>query len=110
MWITILQILAIIAILIGTFFSIIGVVGFWRLPDVYTRLHTTGKVGVFGVVFLVIATALVIPEAATRAIVLIVMLLIVGPVTAHALASAAHQTEIPMHKAKRNDLDPMTTE
>ena len=107
---TLLHLVAILALLLGTFFSIIGVVGFWRLPDVYTRLHTTGKVGVFGVVFLVIATALAIPAAASRAVVLIVMLLVAGPVSAHALASAAHQLRIPMQEAKQNDLDPAPVE
>ncbi len=47
-----LQLIALIAVIAGTFFSLVGVLGLVRLPDVYTRLHATGKVGVFGVVFL----------------------------------------------------------
>ena len=102
---TILQLIAILALLTGTFFSLIGVLGFWRLPDVYTRLHTTGKVGIFGVVIILLATALIIPEAASRAVVLFGMLLVVGPVSAHAMASAAHRLRVPMHDAERNDLE-----
>jgi multicomponent Na+:H+ antiporter subunit G len=98
------QLLAIFVILLGTLFSMLGVLGFWRFPDVYTRLHTTGKVGVFGVVLLLLGTALAIPAAASRAFVLVAMLLLVGPVTAHALASAAHRLGIPMQNAQRNDL------
>ena len=101
---TIFQLIAIVLIVVATFFSMLGVVGFWRFPDVYTRLHTTGKVGIFGVVLLLIAAAVVIPSAASRSIVLIAMLLLVGPVTAHALASAAHQIGIPMRNSVRNDL------
>jgi len=35
---TILQVIAIPAVLTGTFFSVVGVLGFIRLPDVYTPL------------------------------------------------------------------------
>ena len=101
---TVLQLIAIVAIIIGTLFSVLGVVGFRRFPDVYTRLHATGKVGVFGVVSLLFAVAVAVPEAASRALVLIAMLLLVGPVTAHALASAAHRLKIPLHNSKRDDL------
>lgn len=101
---TILQLTAIVVLLVGTTFSLLGVIGFWRFPDVYARLHTTGKVGVFGVVLLLVATALIIPSAASRSLVLIGLLLLVGPVSAHALASAAHRLGIPMVDARRNDL------
>jgi multicomponent Na+:H+ antiporter subunit G len=32
-------IIAILAVVIGTCFSVVGVSGYFRLPDVYTRLH-----------------------------------------------------------------------
>ena len=102
--ITLLQLIAITTIVIGTLFSILGVIGFWRFPDVYTRLHATGKVGVFGVVLLLLATAAALPSSSSRVLVLVAMLLLVGPVSAHALASAAHRLGIPMHNVQRNDL------
>ncbi len=102
---TFLQLAAIVALIVGTTFSVLGVVGFIRFPDVYTRLHTTGKVGVFGVVFLLFATSLIIPAAGSRAVVLVALLLVVGPVTAHALASAAFRLKIPMRQSVRNDLE-----
>ncbi|MEM7332018.1 MAG: monovalent cation/H(+) antiporter subunit G [Chloroflexota bacterium] len=102
---TIFELLAIIIIIIATGFSIIGVIGFHRLPDVYSQLHATGKVGILGVVLLAIATAFVFPTEWGRVIILILLLLIGGPVAAHALASAAHRTGVPMQGAVRNDLD-----
>jgi hypothetical protein len=42
---TIFQLIAILAVVVGTLFSVVGVVGFIRLPDVYTRLHATGGLG-----------------------------------------------------------------
>ena len=70
-----LQIIAIAAVIIGTFFSVVGVVGYIRLPDVYTRLHTTGKISVFGVAMLLIAVAFWVPQGWARALVLIFFLL-----------------------------------
>ena len=61
---TILQIIALVLLVLGTFLSLVGVIGFIRLPDVYTRLHATGKVSVFGLVFLLIAASILTPLTA----------------------------------------------
>ena len=102
---TILQFIAIIAVLIGTFFSVVGVVGLVRMPDVYTRLHATGKVGVFGVVLLLAAAVAWTPLGWGRGLLLIVLLMIAGPVTAHAISSAAYRIGLPMKDPVRNDLE-----
>lgn len=90
------EIAAIVAILIGTAFSIIGIIGFIRLPDIYTRLHATGKVGVYGVVLLLVAAALQTPLAWGKAIILIILMMVSGPVAAHAIASAATRIGVAM--------------
>jgi multicomponent Na+:H+ antiporter subunit G len=41
--------IAVLAVLVGTFFSVVGIIGLVRLPDVYARMHATGKVSSFGV-------------------------------------------------------------
>lgn len=87
----ILQIIAILCIIGGTFFSVVGVIGLHRLPDVYARLHAIGKVGVMGVVLLLIAAAILTPASWGKVLILILFLLVAGPVTAHALGSAAYQ-------------------
>lgn len=96
--------IAIAAILIGTFFSLVGVLGMVRLPDVYTRLHATGKVGIYGAVLLLVAAALWAPLGWGRAILLMVLLMVTGPVAAHAISSAAYRIGIPMKQAIRDDL------
>jgi len=101
----ILQVITMLAVIIGAAFSILGILGVFRLPDVYTRLHATGKVGVFGVVFLLIATVAWLPTGRTKGLALILFLLLAGPVTSHALASAAYRTGIPFAKPIRDDLD-----
>jgi multicomponent Na+:H+ antiporter subunit G len=101
---TIVQLITILAVLIGTLFSITGVLGFIRFPDVYTRLHATGKVGVFGVVFLLIAAVAWEPLGWGRGLILIFFLIAAGPATAHALASAANKIGLPRKGAQRDDL------
>jgi multicomponent Na+:H+ antiporter subunit G len=101
---TIAQIIALLAVIIGTSFSVIGILGYIRLPDVYTRLHATGKVGVFGVVLLLLTAVALTPLGPGKALVLIVLLLIAGPVTSHALASAAYRGGIPLKRVLRDDL------
>ncbi len=107
---TILQLITIIAVIAGTFFSLIGVLGLIRLPDVYTRLHATGKVGVFGVVFLLVAAAIWTPLGWGKAILLIVLLMVSGPVVTHAISSAAYRIGVPMKEAIRDDLAPENEE
>ncbi len=101
---TLLQAFAILAIITGAAFSTLGVLGYYRLPDVYTRLHATGKVSVFGVVLLVVAAAVLTPLGFGKGLVLIFMLVLGGPVASHAIASAAHTIGIPLARTTRDDL------
>lgn len=102
-----LQFIAIIAIIVGTFFSLVGVIGLVRLPDVYSRLHATGKVGIYGVVLLLVAAVVWTPLGWGKALLLIGFLLVTGPVSAHAIASAAYRVGIPLKKSVVNDLPPV---
>jgi multicomponent Na+:H+ antiporter subunit G len=99
-----IQILALLAILAGTAFSVVGALGFMRLGDVYGRLHAAGKVSVFGVILLLVAAMLLTPLSLGNSLVFIVLLLIAGPVGAHALASAAYRIGIPMAHSVQDDL------
>lgn len=105
---TILQLIALVAVIIGTAFSLVGVIGLIRLPDVYTRLHATGKVGVFGVVLLLIAAAAWTPLGWGRALLLIALLMLTGPVAAHAISSAAYRIGIP--RRPPGTTDPVTVD
>ncbi len=96
--------IAILAIIVGTTFSVLGVVGMVRLPDVYARLHTSGKVGVYGAVLLLVAAAAWTPLGWGRAILLMALLMVAGPVSTHAISSAAHRIGIPVKDAVRDDL------
>ena len=99
-----LLLIALLSVVIGTCFSVVGVLGYIRLPDVYTRLHATGMVSIFGVVLLLVAAAIRTPVNWGYALVLIVFILAAGPPTAHSIASAAHRIGVPRHKPLRDDL------
>lgn len=100
----ILQTVVILAVVAGTAFSILGVLGYVRLPDVYTRLHSVGKVGAFGAVLLMLGAVVWTPLGLGKGLVLIAFLLLAGPVAAHTLASAAYRVGIPFSQAVRDDL------
>lgn len=91
------------AILGGTAFSVAGVLGYLRFPDVYTRLHATGKVGVFGTVLLLAAAVLWAGAGVGRGLLLIALLMLAGPATSHAIAAAAYRLGVPL-AGERDDL------
>lgn len=99
-----LKVFAIVAVVVGTAFSVIGIVGFHRMPDVYTRMHATGKVSTFGVVLLLIAAVAVTPIGWAKALLLVALIWIAGPVVSHAIGSAAIRIGIPMKRFVRDDL------
>ena len=101
---TFLQLIVILTVLVGTFFSVVGVLGLIRLPDVYARLHAAGKVGIFGVVLLLVAAVVWTPLGWGKALLLMLLLMVAGPVTAHAMGSAAYQVNLPIKDAVRDDL------
>ena len=98
------QLIVLLAVIAGTLFSIIGVMGMIRLPDVYTRLHAVGKVSVFGVVLLLVAAKTLGAVDLGKSILLVVFLVIAGPTLTHSLAAAAYRMGIPIQRAVRNDL------
>lgn len=98
------DLLAIGMLIFGTIFAMIGVIGVIRLPDVYTRLHASGKVATLGIFGLLMGAALLMPEIAPKALVLGLFLLFSSPVASHAIAGAAYQAGSPMIGAQRDDL------
>lgn len=85
------EILGLFFLLFGLFFCVMGVIGNVRLPDVFTRLHSTGKVSLMGILGLTIASALIVPESAPKAIVLGALILFSAPVAAQAIARSAYR-------------------
>jgi len=85
-------------IVLGGGFAAIAGLGLLRLPDVLIRMHASTKAGTLGVGLIVLgvsvhfASSLVI----TKALLIIVFLLLTAPVGAHLIGRAAYRRGIPL--------------
>lgn len=78
-------------IILGAFFYVVGAIGIYRMPDVFTRLHAAGisdTVGagllIFGMMFLAGFSLVTVKLA-----IILVVILFTSPIATHALAQAA---------------------
>lgn len=86
---------------VGFFFTLSGVVGILRMPDLYTRIQCSSKTITMGA--LPALAAVVVGEGpvspyGSRALLVAFLLLVVNPLSSHALARAAYKTGVPMWK------------
>ena len=84
---------------IGIASSLSAAVGILRMPDVYCRIQCSSKAVTLGA--LPVLVGLVVGEGpvsvyGSRALLVAVLLLIVNPVSSHALARAAYKAGVPM--------------
>lgn len=79
------------ALLFGLVFFVVGVVGTLRMPDIYTRLHTSGKISTLGMFGLLLGAAILMPSIALKALSLGLFILFTGPVTTHAIAASEYR-------------------
>ena len=98
------EIIGLILIAIGMFFSVVGIVGMVRLPDVYNRIHATGKVSFLGIVGLLAGVAVIMPETTLKGAALALFLIITTPVASHAIAAAAYRQGVARANCVRDDL------
>lgn len=74
----------------SVFFTLVAVVGFYRLPDVYARAHAASKSETLGALFGLAAAAVALGGAGGfRLVALAVFVLVTGPTAAHAVVRAA---------------------
>ncbi len=108
---------------VGLFFSLVGVIGLHRFPDMYTRLHAATKCTTFGAIFLIAAVimqsgAIWAAEGAysaqsvmcIRATLALLALLITNATGAHAIARAAHRSGERPIRAVVDDLEGKETD
>lgn len=103
-WEYIRNILTILLAVGGMFFLAVGVVGLYRLPDVYTRLHATTKCDTMGagLVLLAIAFQSAFPEA-IKLVIIALFIWVTNPTAAHVIAKAAWVTGFPPIKKFDHD-------
>ncbi|WP_456377976.1 Na+/H+ antiporter subunit G [Thiolapillus sp.] len=80
-------------ILIGAFFTLVGSIGLYKLPDFFMRLHGPTKATTLGVGALLIASALYFSfktdQISLHEVLITIFLFITAPVSAHLMAKAA---------------------
>lgn len=91
-----MQFIGLALIWFGVAFCAIGVLGVVRFPDVYTRIHATGKAAIMGLFGILIGTAILVPDVALPAVALAIFMVITSPVSSHSIASAAHRSGVPV--------------
>jgi monovalent cation/proton antiporter MnhG/PhaG subunit len=96
--------LGLLSLLTGLGFSLIGVLGSIRLPDVFLRLHAASKVSSLGMVGLLLGSALLLPATAPKALALAVFVLVSAPIASHAIARAAYRDGCMLVGLEQNDL------
>lgn len=83
---------------LGLIVMTIGVLGLFRMPDVYLQLHAASKAVVLGVVAIGLATAVTGDGPTVARVALIsAALVLTSPIATHAIARAAYRREAEEH-------------
>ena len=98
---------------IGLFFSLMGVLGLLRFPDLYTRLHAGTKCTTFGALFVIAAVVMnsILNYDSTsmtivvHSIIAFLVIILTNPVGAHAIARGAHRSGIKPYGAVIDELE-----
>ncbi|WP_110113726.1 monovalent cation/H(+) antiporter subunit G [Bacillus sp. CGMCC 1.16541] len=98
-----------IIILLGSLLTLVTMIGFIRLPDVYTRSHAASKSATLGVMLVLIGCLLFFwmeeGYVSARLILGIVFVFITSPVAGHLISRAAYYDKVPLwEKTVRDDL------
>jgi multicomponent Na+:H+ antiporter subunit G len=99
-----MEIIGLIVLWGGVGFAIVGVLGIIRMPDLYCRLHASGKVSTVGLCGMLLGAAFIMPSGALKLLALAVFAILTLPVSTHAIAAAAYRHGIPMRRFTRDDL------
>ena len=84
-------------VVVGVVVTTLAVIGVYRLPDVYLKVHAAGKVASFAIVALAASTAATRDaDTIVRALLITAFLVLTAPVSAHAIARAAATRGEPM--------------
>lgn len=97
--------LAVVCLLVGLFFMVVGAVGVFRMPDVYHRLHAATKCTTLGLLGLLLAAIFHVHslDVTTKAVLTLVFTFVASPVGSHMLAKAALADRAPQWQGTLDD-------
>jgi multicomponent Na+:H+ antiporter subunit G len=80
----------------GIFFAVVAAIGLVRLPDLYTRAHSTSKSETLGAVLTLAAVAIAFEGSLTtlKTALLLLFMFLTNPTAAHAITRAAAEQGI----------------
>ena len=81
---------------IGSACALIGALGIVRFPDVYNRIHANTVVVVGGAIVMMIGAGIIggITIFTLKALIIAIFIFLTNPVSAHAIARAAHKSGV----------------
>lgn len=99
------DILATVAVVLGTALGVLSAVGILRMPDVYIRLQVASKASSLGIALLMLGVAAHFGEldVTIRAVLVVVFLFLTAPVAAHVIGRAAYVTHTPLAPGSEPD-------
>lgn len=99
------EIIAQAFMLIGVIFTFVAALGVLRLPDLFMRMHANTKSATLGVGFIMLGAAVYFADitVTTRALAVVLFLLVTAPISSHLLARAAYFSGIPLWEKTLSD-------
>ena len=101
------SIIIVILITLGTLFVLLAAIGMVRMPDTYLRISVTTKAATLGVGLLLVSSAIFFNDLSTtsRALVIILFVLLTAPVSAHLIGRASYFMGVKLwYKSVMDDL------
>lgn len=91
-----IELVAYVLLGIGSACALIGAMGIVRFPDVYNRIHANTVIVVGGAILTMMGAGILggVNVFTIKAIVIAVFLFLTNPVSAHAIARAAHRSKV----------------
>lgn len=99
------EIVIMILVSLGTLFILLAAVGILRMPDLFLRISVTTKAATLGVGLILIGMTLYFSDVSigTRAIAIILFLLLTAPIGAHLIGRASYFVGVPLWKKSLMD-------
>ncbi len=90
----ILEYIGMAFILIGAIFLLLGALGIYRMPDVYTRLQAGTKSSTLGAMSTILGVGFLHPDWFLKIALIIIFIGVANPLSSHALARASYRKGI----------------
>lgn len=103
---TVREIISILFLLAGTCFCLTSIVGYYRLPDFYTRCHASGNSETMGL--LLVGVGFIVQSGfsvlSVKIVVLFLIICACNPIGGHILDRTGRKSKFPMFLADKKEV------